>query len=166
MMSRVPMLADQARIFHDPAFGQACRVLLMGSGADLIASRHGITRAEADAVALASQQRAAAAQAAGRFDASILPVETPDTIACRDECLRADTTAESLAALAPAFAELGASGVDAYQLAAVRAWMQSNTSTPPAIRRRWPMPPACSCSVMRRWPRRSVGDRGRGSPPA
>jgi acetyl-CoA C-acetyltransferase len=62
MMSRVPMLADEARVFKDPAFATRCRMLMMGSGADLIASRAGVSREEADAVALASQQRAASAR--------------------------------------------------------------------------------------------------------
>ena len=118
MMSRVPMLADAARIFADAPFAQRCRTPLMGSGADLIASRENIGREEVDGVALLSQQRAAAARAAGRFDASILPVDTPAGVADRDECIREDTSARSLAALAPAFAQLGASGVDAFQLAA------------------------------------------------
>lgn len=118
MMSRVPMLADAARIFADAQFAQRCRTPLMGSGADLIASRENIRREEVDAVALLSQQRAAAARAAGRFDASILPIDTPAGVADRDECIREDTSARSLAALPPAFAKLGASGVDAFQLAA------------------------------------------------
>ncbi|MEQ8802531.1 MAG: acetyl-CoA C-acyltransferase, partial [Haliea sp.] len=58
MMSRVPMLSDQARVFTDPQFAAQCRMLMMGNGADLIATIHGISREEADAVAAASQQRA------------------------------------------------------------------------------------------------------------
>lgn len=117
MMSRVPMLSDAARIFHDPEFAVSCRTLLMGSGADLIASREGIDRQAVDAVALKSQQRALAAQQAGRFERSLLAIETPGGIARDDECIRPDTTAESLAAMAPAFADLGAAGVDHFQLA-------------------------------------------------
>jgi acetyl-CoA C-acetyltransferase len=118
MMSRVPMLSDQARIFHDPEFALHCRVLMMGSGADLIASREGLTRAEIDRVALQSQQRAAHARDAGYFAPSLLPIHTPAGLAERDECIREQTTMESLGALPPAFAALGAAGVDAYQLAA------------------------------------------------
>ncbi|MEE4279202.1 MAG: acetyl-CoA C-acyltransferase [Halieaceae bacterium] len=118
MMSRVPMLSDRARVFHDPAFAMQCRVLLMGSGADLVASRAGITREEVDAVALASQQRAAAARDAGYFRSSIVPISTPAGTALEDECIRPETTSESLAALEPAFAGIGAGGVDACQLAA------------------------------------------------
>jgi len=118
MMSRVPMLSDGARIFRDPDFAQACRTPLMGSGADLIASLEGITRAEADAVALQSQARAAAARAAGCFDRSIVPIPTSRGPARLDECIREGTTPESLAALPAAFADLGASGVDAFLLQA------------------------------------------------
>ncbi len=117
MMSRVPMLSDGAQVFADGEFARRCRSPLMGSGADLIASLAGVSREEADALALKSQQRAAAAREAGYFDASILPVNTPEGVADQEECIRPGTTAESLAALGPAFAELGASGVDAFMLA-------------------------------------------------
>lgn len=118
MMSRVPMLGDNARIFKDPDFALQCRVLLMGSGADLIASRLGISREAVDAIALQSQQRAAAARDRGYFSRSILPIQTRAGLADTDESIREATTLESLAALAPAFASLGAAGVDEFQLAA------------------------------------------------
>ncbi len=57
MMSRVPMLSDKAAVFVDPAFAAQCHMLMMGSGADLIASLNGVSREQADAVALQSQQR-------------------------------------------------------------------------------------------------------------
>ena len=44
--------------------------------ADLVAKRYGVSRAAQDAYALRSQQRTAAAQAAGLFDAEIVPMET------------------------------------------------------------------------------------------
>ncbi len=117
MMSRVPLLADEARVFTDMAYGVRNQVLLMGSGADLIATRLGATREDCDAVALLSQQRAARAQSEGRFT-SIVGIETPKGIVSSDECVRPDITAERLAKLPPAFAELGAAGADATQLAA------------------------------------------------
>ncbi|MEM1113526.1 MAG: acetyl-CoA C-acyltransferase [Pseudomonadota bacterium] len=118
MMSRVPMLSDEARVFTDPQYAAESRMLLMGSGADLIASLCGVSREQADAVALASQRRAAAAQSAGRFT-SIVPVRNPVTgvDVVKDECIRGDITAEQLAALAPAFEALGAAGADGLQLA-------------------------------------------------
>lgn len=118
MMSRVPMLADEARVFKDPAFATQCRMLMMGSGADLIAARAGITREEADALACGSQQRAAHAREAGYFAPSIVPITTPAGVAEEDECIRAGTTLEGLAQMEPAFAKIGAMGVDAFQLAA------------------------------------------------
>jgi acetyl-CoA C-acetyltransferase len=91
-------------------------MLLMGSGADLIATRIGASREDCDAVALQSQQRAALAQQEGRFQ-SIIPIETPEGVISEDECVRGDMTAERLAKLSPAFAELGAAGADQVQLA-------------------------------------------------
>lgn len=116
MMSRVPMLADKARVFSDPEFAVACRMLMMGSGADLIASLHGVSREAADAVALASQQRAARAREAGYFSRSLIPISTAQGTVDQDECIRAGISADDLAGLPPAFAELGAAGTDALQL--------------------------------------------------
>ncbi len=117
MMSRVPMLSDNARVFSDPAFALQHQMLLMGSGADLIATRIGATREACDAVALQSQQRAARAQREGRFT-SIVPISTSRGVVATDECVRADITSAQLARLSPAFAALGAAGADKVQLAA------------------------------------------------
>jgi acetyl-CoA C-acetyltransferase len=84
----------------------------MGITAENVAARYGISRERMDALAATSQQRAAAAIAAGRFKEQIVPVEvktrkgvTPfDT----DEHVRADTTVESLARMKPAFKKDGA----------------------------------------------------------
>lgn len=119
MMSRVPMLADEATAFVDPEFAARCRMLMMGSGADLIATLCGVSREQADAVALLSQQRADHARREGYF-ASIIPVENRvrGITVAQDECIRANTTPESLAGLPAAFAAIGSKGVDAMQLAA------------------------------------------------
>ncbi len=117
MMSRVPMLSDNARVFSDPNYALQHQMLLMGSGADLIATRLGATREACDAVALQSQQRAAQAQKEGRFS-SIVPITTSRGRIVADECIRPDITAEQLARLPAAFAELGAAGADQVQLAA------------------------------------------------
>ncbi|HET9612342.1 MAG TPA: steroid 3-ketoacyl-CoA thiolase [Acidimicrobiales bacterium] len=80
-------------------------------GAERIADKWGITRADTDAFGLASQQRAAAAWAEGRFDTQVVPVDAPDVDdegaptgtthrVERDEGLR-DTTLEALANLKP-----------------------------------------------------------------
>jgi acetyl-CoA C-acetyltransferase len=75
-------------------------------------SRYGLTREEQDAFAAASHQKAAAAQKNGLFDDEITPVFIPqrkgDPIEFReDEGIRADTTAEGLSKLKPAFAKDG-----------------------------------------------------------
>jgi acetyl-CoA C-acetyltransferase len=118
MMSRVPMLSDQAAVFTDVKLAMKSRVLMMGSGADLIASLYDVTREEADAIAVNSQQRAAKASESGWF-ASVVPVsdEGGTILLGKDECIRPGVTLEDLGALKPAFAELGAMGVDDYQLA-------------------------------------------------
>lgn len=117
MMSRVPMLSDQATVFIDPEFALQCHMLMMGSGADLIASLNGVSREQADAVALLSQQRAVTALNNGYFK-SIIPIHNPvkGITFAEEECIRGNTTAESLAALPPAFATLGRQGVDTLQL--------------------------------------------------
>jgi len=71
----------------------------MGETGENVAERYGVTREDQDAFALASQQRWAAANEAGRFDDELVPVG--DVV--RDEHPRPDTTMEKLAALKPAF---------------------------------------------------------------
>lgn len=118
MMSRVPMLSDQAKVFMDPAFAAQCQMLMMGSGADLIGTLNGVSREQADAIAVQSQQRAALARENGYFK-SIVPVYNPvkDITVSEDECIRPGATIEALGELPPAFAGIGAKGVDALQLA-------------------------------------------------
>jgi len=118
MMSRVPMLSDAAVTFTDVGMAMKSRVLMMGSGADLIASIYEVSREQADAIAFNSQQRAAAARRAGYFK-SIVPVVNPGTGSTveEDECIRPGVTMESLSELEPSFDKLGAMGVDAHQLA-------------------------------------------------
>ena len=72
----------------------------------------GLGRAAQDEIAAGSHQRAARAQAAGVFDVEIAPVQIPQrkgdpVVVSKDEGVRADTTAESLAGLRPAFAQEG-----------------------------------------------------------
>ncbi|WP_045757760.1 3-oxoadipyl-CoA thiolase [Xanthomonas albilineans] len=99
--------------FVNPRMRARYGVALMGETAENVAARHGICREDQDAFALRSQQRAAAAQAAGFFDEEILAVDVPGTkrgetvTVSRDEHPRADTTAEALARLAPLFRQPG-----------------------------------------------------------
>jgi acetyl-CoA C-acetyltransferase len=87
--------------------------------AETVAERYQVTRDRQDEYALQSQQRTAAAQAAGRFDAEIVPlpsrmkvvdkatkaVSDKDVVLEQDEGPRADTTLEGLKALKPVFAD-------------------------------------------------------------
>lgn len=79
-----------------------------GLAGDLIATQEGFSRADVDAFALVSHQRAAEAVAAGRFDRSLIPVLNDDGGVALDheQFLRPGTTAEGLAALNPSFAGL------------------------------------------------------------
>jgi acetyl-CoA C-acetyltransferase len=83
----------------------------MGITAENVAKQFGITRADQDSFALASQQKAAAAAAAGRFQAEIAPVTVKgrkgDVVVDKDEYLKPDTTLEILTKLRPAFAKDG-----------------------------------------------------------
>src|SRR2546427_87455 len=77
---------------------------------DLIATLEGFRREDLDALALRSQQNAARAMRKCRFSKSLFPVRDPFTgqvVLDRDEFPRPDTTAEGLAALNPAFINLG-----------------------------------------------------------
>jgi acetyl-CoA C-acetyltransferase len=123
-MSRVPYFAEGARWgtrmghvelidgmyrdgFNDPLSG-----LVMGETAEKLAGQYEISRDEQDEFALRSQQRAAAATAAGRFSDEVMPVEIKGrkgevSSFSTDEHVRADTRIESLQKLAPVFSKDG-----------------------------------------------------------
>jgi acetyl-CoA C-acetyltransferase len=84
----------------------------MGVTAENVAKQYGIDRAAQDALALASQQKAAAAQDAGRFKDEIVPVSIPQRkgeplVFDTDEYVNRKTGAEALAGLRPAFDKAG-----------------------------------------------------------
>ena len=84
----------------------------LGETAELVAELHHVTREEQDAFALGSQRKWAAAHAAGRFDAELVPIEVParkgpPTVVSVDEHPRPETTAAELGALRPAFRKAG-----------------------------------------------------------
>lgn len=109
-MSRVPMGSDGGGPHGvDPRVSFHTPFVMQGVSADLLATLNGYSREDLDAYGLASQQRAAAAWAEGRFARSIVPiVDVMGTVLLdHDEHIRADATMESLAALKPAFADLG-----------------------------------------------------------
>ena len=116
MMSRVPLMADGARVFADHDFGVNHQMLLMGAGADLIASRGEMSREDLDAVAFDSHQRALRAQEEERFT-SIVPIKTSKGWISSDECVRSSLTPDRLASMPTVFGDLGRSGSDQVQLA-------------------------------------------------
>ena len=117
-MSRVPMGSDGGPWALDPETNMACDFIPQGIGADLIATIDGYTRADVDTFAADSQKKAAAAQAKGYFDNSIMPVKDKAgvTILAQDEFIKPATTAESLGKLNPSFATMGQMGFDAIAL--------------------------------------------------
>ena len=117
-MSRVPIGSDGGAWSQDPQTSLGTDFVPQGIGADLIATLEGFGRETVDAYALASQQRAAAAQAEGRFDRSVVPVTDSMglPILDRDEFIKPRTTLEGLASLKLAFDALGELGFDAVAL--------------------------------------------------
>ena len=117
-MSRVAMGSDGGAWAQDPATNAATGFTPQGIGADLIATMSGWSREDVDRFALTSQQRAAAAQADGRFDRSVIPVLDEIGIAVleRDEFIKPRTTMEGLAGLKTSFADMGKMGFDAVAL--------------------------------------------------
>ena len=104
--------------FVNPAMREQYGTESMGETAENVAEKYGITRDDQDLFALRSQQKAAAARAAGRFAPEITPVEiTPKKGAPRfvdsDEFIRPDTTTEILGKLRPAFRTDGKGSVTA-----------------------------------------------------
>ncbi len=130
-MSRMPYLIDSedARWGHrmgnftliDAMYrdGFTCSIceMVMGETAEVLARQYGISREESDAYALATQRRAAAAVAEGRFREEIAPVTVADAKGNRktidaDEHPRGDTTLESLKKLPTVFGNVeGAPGI-------------------------------------------------------
>uniref|UniRef100_UPI0038995248 acetyl-CoA C-acetyltransferase n=1 Tax=Mycobacterium pinniadriaticum TaxID=2994102 RepID=UPI0038995248 len=102
----------------NPAFRKLYPTVPQGISADLIASLESFSRADVDAFAVSSQDRAAAAIASGYFDRSIIAVRNGDgvIVADRDEHPRPGTTLEKLAGLPPAFERMGAAHLDGENL--------------------------------------------------
>ena len=107
-MSRVPMggfnLLPHPGLYRD--YPQA--YISMGQTAENLALKYAISRADQEAFALISQQKAYTAQQSGWFSDEIIPVATTGGALVKlDGCLRADSTAASLAELKPVFVENG-----------------------------------------------------------
>lgn len=116
-MSRVPMGSDGGAWALDPETSFNTDFLPQGIGADLIAMLDGFGRADTDAFALRSQQKAAAARAAGRFK-SIVPVRDQNgvVILAEDEFIKPQTTIETLGGLKASFEAAGKMGFDSLAL--------------------------------------------------
>ncbi len=117
-MSRWTMGSDGGAWFMDPRINTKLGFVPQGIGADLIATMEGWGRDDVDAFALRSHQRAAAAQAAGHFDRSVVPVVDLNgmSLLARDETIRPNATREAMAGLKPSFAAMGEMGFDATAL--------------------------------------------------
>lgn len=122
-MSRLPYYLEGARwgyrlghqelvdgMYRDGFFCPMAK-MLMGETAEILAEQYKISREEQDQFALVSQQRAAAAQSSGRFDAEIVPVtiegKKGTTVFSRDEHLFSDAMMEKMAKLSPVFSRTG-----------------------------------------------------------
>ncbi|CAN5328322.1 acetyl-CoA C-acetyltransferase [soil metagenome] len=117
-MSRWAMGSDGGAWFMDPRVNQALGFVPQGVGADLIATLEGYGRADVDAFALRSHQRAAAARAEGHFKRSVVPVTDIAglLLLAEDETIRPQTSLEGLAKLEASFAAMGGMGFDATAL--------------------------------------------------
>ncbi|SFM68968.1 acetyl-CoA C-acetyltransferase [Rugamonas rubra] len=116
-MSRVAMGSDGGAWALDPETSLRTDFLPQGIGADLIAMLDGYDRDAIDAYALRSQQKAAAARAAGRFR-SVVPVRDQNgvLILAEDEFIKPATTLATLAGLKPSFEAAGKMGFDSLAL--------------------------------------------------
>ncbi|MCC2976400.1 thiolase family protein [Sphingomonas sp. PL-96] len=106
-MSRVPMMGYNP--LPNPALAEKMPGAYMGMGetAERVATKYQITRENQEAFAVDSQKKAAAAQAGGRLNDEIVPIQTKNGVVSEDGTVRPDTTAEGLAGLKPAFDKEG-----------------------------------------------------------
>ncbi|MEO0551038.1 MAG: acetyl-CoA C-acetyltransferase [Pseudomonadota bacterium] len=113
-MSRVPMGASGGAWSSDPQIAFKSYFSPQGVGADTIATKWGFSRDDVDAYAIESQQRAANAWKEGRFSKSVIAVKDQmgGIQLDRDEHMRPEADMQSLAALNPSFAGMGAMGFD------------------------------------------------------
>jgi acetyl-CoA C-acetyltransferase len=109
MMGRVPMGSDGAAIAVDPALAMKTYFVPQGISADIIATEYGFTRDMADALAVESQKRAAAAWADNRFAKSVITIRDQNglPILAHDEFMRPNTDMQGLGALKASFKDMG-----------------------------------------------------------
>ena len=108
-MSRVPMGSDGGAMISDPQVTFKNYVVPQGISADIIATKYGISRDDADAYAVESQKRAAQSWKEQRFKNSIVPIKDVmgEVVLDHDETVRPDTDMQALGGLNPAFAMMG-----------------------------------------------------------
>ncbi len=111
-MSRVPMGSDGGAWAMDPETNYDTSFVPQGISADLIATVEEFSRDDVDAYAAQSQERASAAQEAGKFSNSVIPVKdiNESVVLDHDEFIRAGTTVETLGGLKPSFQVMGEMG--------------------------------------------------------
>ena len=109
MMGRVAMGSDGAAIAVDPSLAMKTYFVPQGISADIIATEYGFSRDDADALAVESQKRAAAAWKDGRFGKSVITIRDRNglPILDHDEYMRPGTDMQTLGALKPSFKDMG-----------------------------------------------------------
>ncbi|MBY6116861.1 acetyl-CoA C-acetyltransferase [Mameliella alba] len=109
MMGRVAMGSDGAAIAVDPSLAMESYFVPQGISADIIATEYGFSRDDADALAVESQKRAAAAWEDKRFERSIVTVRDVNglPILDHDEYMRPGTDMQALGSLRPSFKDMG-----------------------------------------------------------
>jgi len=151
MMSRVPMFGDAAPHYSDRALAESIGSMPPPWTSDLVATRHGYTRARCDEYAALSQARAAQARRSAPMP-SMIAVRSAQgaVLLAQDENIRETSTVEKLATLKTVY-EDGAQGMD--------AWALARETGPGAHRAR---AHRGQCAVHGRWRSRRPGGLGGG----
>jgi acetyl-CoA acyltransferase len=101
-MSRVPMMGFNP-LPNPTLAAKSAAYMGMGETAENVATRYQITRAEQEQFVVESQRKAAAARDCGKLSDEIVPIKTKLGVVSEDGTIRADTSADGLAGLKPAF---------------------------------------------------------------
>ncbi|MBI3419916.1 MAG: thiolase family protein [Proteobacteria bacterium] len=106
-MSRVPMTGFNPLPHPDLAVELPGAYMGMGQTAENVAKKYKISRSAQEEFAVRSQEKAAAARAAGKFKDEIIPITIDGVTVSQDGCIREGTTQQKLSELKPAFDEKG-----------------------------------------------------------
>ena len=106
-MTRVPLEGFNPMLNPALQKKQPGAYMSMGQTAENVARKWQVTREQQEAFAVQSHRKAAAAQAEGRFEDEIIPIQIKGGIVSRDGCIRPETSPEALAGLKPAFDKEG-----------------------------------------------------------